>query len=108
MPSKRKSTSSSVAVTVAADSTSGESPNKSRRKANLIRPEAVAASSPAVEVEKNEASNADAATSTVDGTGSDDEGSNSRFVGDPVPEEEARRRWPKRYQEKVNFHFSDA
>ncbi|KAL9324724.1 hypothetical protein ACSQ67_009581 [Phaseolus vulgaris] len=30
----------------------------------------------------------------------DSQASNTRFIGEPIPEEEARRRWPKRYQEK--------
>lgn len=124
MPSKRKTRSSPAAtgvVTVPADSDSGESLNKSRKKANLKTAEAVAAvaASPVVEkktveavaaspvVEEKQSSNNDAAPMTVDDNGSDDEESNSRFVGDPIPDEEARRRWPQRYQE-VTFLFSDA
>ncbi|CAJ1951655.1 unnamed protein product [Sphenostylis stenocarpa] len=30
----------------------------------------------------------------------DSEISNAKFIGDPIPYEEARRRWPKRYQDK--------
>ncbi|XP_004513047.1 DNA (cytosine-5)-methyltransferase CMT3 isoform X2 [Cicer arietinum] len=96
MPSKRKTRSSSTssvdAATVAADSTSGETPNKSRRKTNLK-------TSVVVAVDKNEKS--DAADLNVDRNGnSEDEGSNSRFVGDPISDEKAKRRWPNRYQEK--------
>lgn len=51
--------------------------------------------------------NAEAASFTADDSGSDSEGPAARLVGDPVPDEEARRRWPKRYEEKVTF-FADA
>lgn len=38
------------------------------------------------------------------GSGSDDE-ADAKFIGEQVPPEEARQRWPKRYQTKVNCCF---
>ncbi|MED6165462.1 hypothetical protein PIB30_099785, partial [Stylosanthes scabra] len=34
----------------------------------------------------------------VPSTEADEEGPDAVFVGDPVPDEEARKRWPKRYE----------
>jgi hypothetical protein len=33
------------------------------------------------------------------------EESEAKFIGEPVPDEEARQRWPKRYTEKVYIHI---
>ncbi|XP_057422555.1 DNA (cytosine-5)-methyltransferase CMT3-like [Lotus japonicus] len=82
MPRKRKTPTPSAA----ACASSGEAPNKSRRKTN--RKSSAAESAPAA-VEKINAA-----------VVNDSEGSNTRFVGDPVPAEEARQHWPHRYQEK--------
>jgi len=35
----------------------------------------------------------------------DDDEEDSRFVGEPVPDLEARQRWPKRYEEKGKVYF---
>lgn len=40
------------------------------------------------------------------GDGEDGEADNSCFIGDPVPAEEARRRWPHRYPEMVYIKSS--
>ncbi|MCI51206.1 DNA (cytosine-5)-methyltransferase CMT3-like, partial [Trifolium medium] len=60
-------------------------------------------------VEKKQAS--EAVPMIVDGVdgkgGGDNEVSNSKFLGDPVPDEEAKLRWPKRYQEKVNLFLQN-
>ncbi|XP_010541913.1 PREDICTED: DNA (cytosine-5)-methyltransferase CMT3 [Tarenaya hassleriana] len=37
---------------------------------------------------------------SVGADGDDDEAATAKFIGEPVPEEEARRRWPQRYHEK--------
>ncbi|CAJ2676163.1 DNA (cytosine-5)-methyltransferase CMT3-like [Trifolium pratense] len=75
-------------------SSSSSSQKKSRRKTDLD----IASSG----AEKKQAS--EAVRVTVDGVdgngGGDVEVSNSKFLGDPVPDEEAKRRWPIRYQEK--------
>lgn len=41
----------------------------------------------------------------VDSNNSDGEGPNARFIGEPVPDPEARQRWPKRYEDKVIYLF---
>ncbi|KAK7314403.1 hypothetical protein VNO77_32925 [Canavalia gladiata] len=104
MSSKRKtrfSFSPVAAAAAAADSTPLQSP-KSRRKSNtksLVADEVVATSVP---VEEKQTSSVDDAPSTAEDNHSDDhQGPNTRFVGDPIPDKEARRRWPKRYQEKT-------
>jgi hypothetical protein len=95
MASKRKTRSSSTSgntVTVTADSNSGDTQKKSRTTI-------LDTASSAVETKQ--------ATETVpmkvESNDEEDEVSNSRFLGDPVPDEEAKLRWPKRYQEKVTF-----
>ena len=103
MMSKRKSTSS-AAATSGGGSGSSRSSKKSRSKADLRSAEAEVTSSV---VKEEEMKNAEAASFTADDSGSDSEGPAARLVGDPVPDEEARRRWPKRYEEKVTF-FADA
>ncbi|XP_061345031.1 DNA (cytosine-5)-methyltransferase CMT3 [Gastrolobium bilobum] len=95
MSSKRKTRSSSSAVAVAdVDPSSDQSPNKSMKMENLMSP----AASPAVKDEQT--SYADAAPSTTDGNDSDGEESVAVFVGDPVPDEDARLRWPQRYKDE--------
>ncbi|XP_027357407.1 DNA (cytosine-5)-methyltransferase CMT3 [Abrus precatorius] len=89
MSSKRRTRSSSVA--------SGDSaPNKSRRTVDSRSPvvEEVLATSSAVKDEQ--ISFVDASPLTPD----EDGGPNSRFVGDPIPDEKARLRWPHRYQQE--------
>jgi hypothetical protein len=53
-------------------------------------------------VEKKQESETVPMTVDGNGVGGDDEVSNSKFLGDPVPDEVAKLRWPERYQEKVN------
>ncbi|WJX30184.1 DNA (cytosine-5-)-methyltransferase [Trifolium repens] len=83
---KTRSSSSSI---------SGDTQKKSRRKMNLDT------ASSAVE-KKQESETVSMTVDGVDGNGGggDDEVSNSKFLGDPVPDEEAKLRWPERYQEK--------
>ncbi|TKY44565.1 DNA (cytosine-5)-methyltransferase CMT3 [Spatholobus suberectus] len=90
MSSKRKTRSSSSQATA-------PSKRATRSSASRATEEVVAASSAVKELET---SFMDVTPSAADGNGSDGEGPNARFVGEPVPDEEARRRWPKRYQEK--------
>ncbi|XP_045822705.1 DNA (cytosine-5)-methyltransferase CMT3-like isoform X2 [Trifolium pratense] len=110
MASKRKtrssSTSSGDVVVLTADSnsantqtkstkktrssSSGNAQKKSRKKTNLDTASSA--------VETNQAS--ETVPVIVDGNDEEDEVSSSRFLGDPVPDEEAKLRWPKRYQEK--------
>jgi DNA (cytosine-5)-methyltransferase 1 len=85
---KTRSSSSSI---------SSDTQKKSWRKTNLDT------ASSAVE-KKQESETVSMTVDGVDGNGvgGDDEVSNSKFLGDPVPDEEAKLRWPERYQEKVN------
>jgi DNA (cytosine-5)-methyltransferase 1 len=78
-------------------SASGDTQKKSRRKTNLDT------ASSAVE-KKQESETVQMNVDGVDGNGGGgDDVSNSKFLGDPVPDEEAKLRWPERYQEKVNL-----
>lgn len=49
-----------------------------------------------VKVEEEPRPNGGASSATEEGR--DEEDSDCRFLGDPIPEEEARTRWPKRYE----------
>ncbi|GAU22796.1 hypothetical protein TSUD_142360 [Trifolium subterraneum] len=112
MARKRKtrstSTSSGDVVIVAADSNSGDTKTKSAKKTRSS-----SSSSSDAQKKSRKKTNLDTASSAVetkqstetvpikvDGNNEEDEVSNSRFLGDPVPDEEAKQRWPKRYQEK--------
>ncbi|KAG5067697.1 hypothetical protein JHK85_000074 [Glycine max] len=110
MPSKRKTRSSA--------SPAAAPPSKRASRSSASR---VADSAPV----KSEAEEVVAASSVVkeeaqasftdvtDGNVSDGEGTNARFVGEPVPDEEARRRWPKRNDEdeeiqQARRHYTQA
>jgi DNA (cytosine-5)-methyltransferase 1 len=93
MASKRKTRSSSTSgntVTVTADSNSGDTQKKSRTT-NVDTASSAVETKEATEI----------VPMKVEGNDEEDEVSNSRFLGDPVPDEEAKLRWPKRYQEEV-------
>ncbi|WJX25975.1 DNA (cytosine-5-)-methyltransferase [Trifolium repens] len=92
MASKRKTRSSSTSgntVTVTADSNSGDTQKKSRTT-NVDTASSAVETKEATEI----------VPMKVEGNDEEDEVSNSRFLGDPVPDEEAKLRWPKRYQEE--------
>ncbi|KAK7245460.1 hypothetical protein RIF29_40306 [Crotalaria pallida] len=109
MPSKRK-TRSNASTAVAANSDSGSGSvrscsRKSRKKTVVEGPAATAAAEEVAlrqqqqtrVVDASVNGNADAANGSDDG----EEEYSARFLGDPVLEEEAKRRWPKRYQGKT-------
>ncbi|GAU22797.1 hypothetical protein TSUD_142370 [Trifolium subterraneum] len=105
MAAKRKTRSSSTSAirdaetskkvrSSSSSSSSGNTKKNYRRKTDLVLD--------SLPVKKKQDSKA--VPMTIDGGkgngGGDDEVSNSKFLGDPVPDEEAKLRWPKRYQEK--------
>ncbi|CAL0332504.1 unnamed protein product [Lupinus luteus] len=94
MASKRKTRSSSgVASASSLDSSSVQTSSKLRKKTNLKGPAAK-------EVVKEEEKPC-VSVLVAGGNGNDgEEQSSARFLGDPILDEEARQRWPKRYQEK--------
>ncbi|OIW08926.1 hypothetical protein TanjilG_05902 [Lupinus angustifolius] len=94
MASKRKTRSSSGAASASSpNSSSVQISSKARKKTNLKGP---AAKEVVKEEEKPSVS-----VLVADGNGNDgEEESSARFLGDPILDEEARQRWPKRYQEK--------
>jgi len=87
------STASGDGVNVSADSTSGMTGKKSGKRTDLDKDKSAVGSSAGRKEPKSEA-----VPMNVDDS---DEVSNSKFLGDPIPLEEAKLRWPKRYQEKV-------
>ncbi|KAJ7973784.1 Cytosine-specific methyltransferase [Quillaja saponaria] len=94
MPSKRK-TRSNAAASSAADESSKKL--KSSRETNgQVDEEAVAS----VTAEKVQTNSVDAASSVNLKEDGDSDESTARFLGEPVPDEEARQRWPQRYQGK--------
>lgn len=50
---------------------------------------------------------AEAASEPIVKLENDDEESDARFIGEPVSAEEARKRWPKKYEAKVLSCFFD-
>ncbi|KAL1356570.1 hypothetical protein HN51_008568 [Arachis hypogaea] len=82
-------------------SSAGSGSRSSNRKKTDLKIEAAeeaeqAASTVVKEEEMNDAGFV--ASMKADDAGGDEEGPDAVFVGDPVPNEEARRRWPKRYE----------
>lgn len=88
------SNSSGDGPSVSADSTSGKAQKKSGKKTDLDKGKSVVASSGVKKEPKTE-------SDPMNVDGGDNEVSNSKFIGDPIPIEVAKLRWPKRYQEKV-------
>ncbi|KAJ4724096.1 Cytosine-specific methyltransferase [Melia azedarach] len=107
MPSKRRSTRSSQNETSSKKSKSLTAEPETRVDGEGTEASVENSASDSVssrEVQRNQKR----ASKTVDsvrklpvrGEKDDDDESEARFIGDLVPDEEARRRWPKRYEEK--------
>lgn len=113
MPSKRKSTCSAAEATAKRRTRLAQKPESEHE--TRIDDGDVGVSSKSsdsvTEVNKHQASSGMAAGSgkklavLEDKRGGDNEEPEARFIGDPIPDKEARQRWPKRYEDKVNLKW---
>lgn len=120
MPTKRKTRSSVNDNTSLSSKKSKVEPEpeacveKEGEVAEVICENSVAGSgsSSGVKVNKNRSSSKKPIDSVkklpVRGEHDDDDEPEARFLGDPVPDGEARQRWPKRYEVKVFHTFTFA